>query len=86
VVTASEDHTAQIWNSVTGEEYLTLKGHKRGVRTAFFSPDGKRVVTASTDGTVKIWPVDPLSVAKKMKPREMTFEEKQKYTIRIPVE
>jgi WD40 repeat protein/transcriptional regulator with XRE-family HTH domain len=34
---------------------LTLRGHTDAVWSAVFSPDGKRIVTASGDGTVKVW-------------------------------
>ena len=34
---------------------LTLKGHQAGVTGAVFSPDGKRLITASSDGAIKIW-------------------------------
>ncbi len=36
-------------------EIATLQGHSRTVRTASFSPDGKRIVTASEDGSAKVW-------------------------------
>ena len=34
---------------------LTLRGHTDSVASVAFSPDGKRIATASADGTAKIW-------------------------------
>ena len=34
---------------------MALKGHKKEVYSASFSPDGTRIVTASKDGTARIW-------------------------------
>ena len=36
-------------------ETLLPKGHTDSVRTACFSPDGKTVLTSSSDGTAKLW-------------------------------
>ena len=34
---------------------MTLKGHDGTVRSAMYSPDGARIVTASRDRTAKVW-------------------------------
>ena len=36
-------------------ERKTLRGHDKEVLSAAFSPDGKRVVTASSDNTARLW-------------------------------
>jgi WD40 repeat protein len=55
IVTASSDHTAQLWDAATGEELTTLRGHEGPVWSASFSPDGTRIVTASRDRTARLW-------------------------------
>ena len=51
-MTTSEDNTARLWDSKTGAALKVLQGHKDSVNSAAFSPDGKRVVTASDDHAV----------------------------------
>ncbi len=55
IATASDDHTARVWDLATGEELLTLEGHGNWVNRVFWSPAGDRLLTASTDGTAKVW-------------------------------
>jgi WD40 repeat protein len=55
VVTASMDHTARVWDAVTGEAITPPLRHAQLVWKAAFSPDGRRVVTASQDGTARVW-------------------------------
>jgi len=54
VVTASEDHTARIWDAASGREVARLN-HDRQVWQAVFSGDGKRIVTASGDNVARVW-------------------------------
>mmetsp|Transcript_45301 Transcript_45301/g.137351 ORF Transcript_45301/g.137351 Transcript_45301/m.137351 type:complete len:341 (-) Transcript_45301:106-1128(-) len=55
VLTASSDGTARMFDTETGELLKTFKGHASKVSSAVFSPDGSKIVTASYDGTVKVW-------------------------------
>lgn len=58
VVTASDDKTARLWDTATGNSITTLRGHHDAeVVSAVFSADGSRVLTASKDGTARLWDV-----------------------------
>ena len=45
----------KIWNAASGNEALTLQGHHSQVTSLAYSPDGRRIVAGSYDGTVIIW-------------------------------
>ena len=55
IVTASNDHTARVWNAATGREQRVLAGHADIVDSAVFSPDGRRVLTGSYDKSARLW-------------------------------
>jgi len=55
IVTASDDHTARVWDATSGLPIQTLRGHEKAVASAAFSPDGSRIVTASDDNTARVW-------------------------------
>jgi WD40 repeat protein len=55
VVTASDDHTARVWDTETGQPESEPLRHDKSVRDAEFSPSGARIVTASDDGTARVW-------------------------------
>ena len=55
IVTTSDDRTARIWQTQSGQLAHVLRGHLRRVNAAAFSPDGRWVVTASDDHAARIW-------------------------------
>lgn len=60
VVSSSDDGLAMVWSRV-GDAVATLRGHAGAVRRASFL-DNRRILTASDDGTLRVWRVDPVQV------------------------
>lgn len=46
-------------SSINGEELQTLKGHTGWIRSVSFSADGKILASASIDGTIRLWYINP---------------------------
>ena len=67
MATAGDDGKVKVWDARTGQELFTLSGHNGPVEDVSFSPDcdrephhlvipcGARLVTASQDGTARVW-------------------------------
>jgi WD40 repeat protein len=47
----------RVWEVATGEPRPPFRGHDRGVSDLRFSPDSRRLATASLDQTAKVWDV-----------------------------
>lgn len=54
---AVEDSKVKIWDALTGMLIHSLEGHTAEIEYAQFSPNGKKIITASRDSTAKIWDV-----------------------------
>ena len=54
VVTGSADNTIRVWDAETAKQLASLRWHSEGVNSVEFSPDGKRILSASDDGNVHL--------------------------------
>ncbi|MEO6253082.1 MAG: caspase family protein [Ferruginibacter sp.] len=55
LLVSSIDNIGRVVNADNYDLIYELKGHRFGIVSAAFSPNGKKIVTASRDKTVKIW-------------------------------
>jgi len=55
VICGSEDNQVYIWSLVEGRVVHTLKGHTKVVTSVCYHPKETCLLTASTDGTTKVW-------------------------------
>lgn len=51
----SDNHTAQVWDAITGKNVVIYRGHSSFVEGVAWSPDSKRIASGSADATVQIW-------------------------------
>ncbi|HEX2999413.1 MAG TPA: hypothetical protein VHR86_04165, partial [Armatimonadota bacterium] len=51
------DDSVRLYNTASGEQVGTCTGHKQGVFSVAFAPDGNTLATASDDSTLKLWNV-----------------------------
>ena len=69
VVTAADNdrNRVKIWDASNGSLLRTLKGHSGDLISLAFTPDSRRVITASADGTVRVWNADTGKELKRLK-------------------
>jgi len=51
----AEDTSVRVWDASTGEELLVIRGHTGQVTLGTWSPDGRRIVSTSSDSTTRVW-------------------------------
>ena len=56
---AGKTKTIRVWDPLTGQELLSLDGHRTQVNSLAFSPDGSTLASCSHDGEVKLWRSSP---------------------------
>ena len=60
IASAGEDSTVKVWDSQTGTLLRNFRGHTGLVTGVAFTPDGGRLLSASRDGTVRVWDLSHL--------------------------
>lgn len=59
VALALGNHSIQVWDIPNDRLVAERHGHLGEVRSLAFTPDGRRLISGSEDGTVRVWPHDP---------------------------
>jgi len=57
VVAGGKAGVVRLWNATTGKELFVVGTHTKAVRTIVFNSTGTRLLTASDDGSAKVWDV-----------------------------
>jgi WD40 repeat protein len=61
----------RLWDTATGQQVRTLKGHVADVKALAFSADGRMLASASNDNTLKLWDVGTGAELRTLKGQEV---------------
>ncbi|EFJ30597.1 hypothetical protein SELMODRAFT_409107 [Selaginella moellendorffii] len=68
ILSASFDETARIHGLKSGKQLKEFRGHTSYVNDAIFATEVNRIITASSDGTVKVWDMRTTDCLQTLKP------------------
>src|SRR5439155_24204333 len=68
IASGNQDGEVTVWDATTGQLRVAFPAHKRHIHSVAFDHDGRRLATASWDGTVRVWEFDPQRAAEKQSP------------------
>nr|MEC4583126.1 WD40 repeat domain-containing protein [Candidatus Parabeggiatoa sp.] len=58
ILSGSRDNTPRLWNTLNGSEIDTFQGHTNEVYLVAVSDDASKALSASEEGTLKVWHVE----------------------------
>ncbi|EJD45996.1 WD40 repeat-like protein [Auricularia subglabra TFB-10046 SS5] len=73
LLAGSNDGMVWLWQLPSGQTMQVFAGHTEPVQAGAFTPDGKRIVTASADGTLILWDPRQPSPVWKLTPSDARF-------------
>ncbi|KAI9989821.1 hypothetical protein PInf_020108 [Phytophthora infestans] len=73
LLTASFDHLVRIHGLKSGQTLKEFRGHQSYVNTALFSSNGSKVISTSSDGTLKIWSVKTTGCLQTVRPPSESY-------------
>jgi eukaryotic-like serine/threonine-protein kinase len=62
IVPAGDEKTVVLLDAQTYQRVASFHGHEKAVLSAAFSPDSRRLASGSSDHTVRVWEIDPLTL------------------------
>ena len=69
----ASDSTVWMWHIPSGKVMNVFSGHTAAVSCGQFSPDGRRLITASDDGSLIVWDPKDANALSKLQPGDARF-------------
>jgi WD40 repeat protein len=70
-LSASKDGLVSVFDADRDQLLSVIHASDGTLVTAAFHPDGNSILTADADGVVRVWPIDPLALALRVRPARL---------------
>jgi len=86
IVTGSRSRRLRVWSAIDGAPLADLPPDRSEPVRVAFSRDGRWILAGCADGSVHLWPDDPLAAARARAPRALTEAEKRRFDLDLDPE